>query len=152
MSTPVKKVPIHLQSSQNRLVIRHGKIVNEDGVLEEDVYIEDGIIKQIGKNLIIPGGTRTIDARGKLVLPGGIDPHTHFEFEFMGAKSVDDFYQVDFAFPKPGESILDCFYNYRQKADDKVCCDYALHMCLPHWSEQVKREMEILCKEHGKYI
>ncbi|CAG9760432.1 unnamed protein product [Ceutorhynchus assimilis] len=162
MSTPVKKVPIHLQSSQNRLVIRHGKIVNEDGVLEEDVYIEDGIIKQIGKNLIIPGGTRTIDARGKLVLPGGIDPHTHFEFEFMGAKSVDDFYQgtkaavsggttmiIDFAFPKPGESILDCFYNYRQKADDKVCCDYALHMCLPHWSEQVKREMEILCKEHG---
>ncbi|KAL1493251.1 hypothetical protein ABEB36_011340 [Hypothenemus hampei] len=162
MSTPVKKVPIHLQSSQNRLVIKHGKIVNEDGISEDDVYIEDGIIKQIGKNLIIPGGTRTIDARGKYLLPGGIDPHTHFEFEFMGAKSVDDFYQgtkaavaggttmiIDFAFPKPGESILDCFYNYRQRADDKVCCDYALHMCLPHWSDQVKREMEILCKEHG---
>lgn len=162
MSTPVKKVPIHLQSSQNRLLIRQGKIVNEDGITEEDVYIEDGIIKQIGRNLIIPGGTRTIDARGRYVLPGGIDPHTHFEFEFMGAKSVDDFYQgtkaaiaggttmiIDFAFPKPGESILDCFYNYRQKADDKVCCDYALHVCLPHWSDQVKREMEILCKEHG---
>lgn len=82
-----------LQSSQNRLVIRHGKIVNEDGVSEEDVYIEDGIIKQIGKNLIIPGGSRTIDARGKYILPGGIDPHTHFEFEFMGTVSVDDFYQ-----------------------------------------------------------
>ncbi|XP_050313240.1 dihydropyrimidinase isoform X1 [Anthonomus grandis grandis] len=162
MSTPVKKVPIHLQSSQNRLVIKNGKIVNEDGITEEDVYIEDGIIKEIGKNLIIPGGTRTIDARGKYIIPGGIDPHTHFEFEFMGAKSVDDFYQgtkaaiaggttmiIDFAFPKPGESILDCFYSYRQKADDKVCCDYALHMCLPHWSDQVKREMEILCKEHG---
>ncbi|XP_019760495.1 dihydropyrimidinase isoform X1 [Dendroctonus ponderosae] len=162
MSTPVKKVPIHLQSSQNRLVIRHGKIVNEDGITEDDIYIEDGFIKQIGRNLIIPGGTRTIDARGKYILPGGIDPHTHFEFEFMGSKSVDDFYQgtkaalaggttmiIDFAFPKPGESILDCFYNYRQTADDKVCCDYSLHMCLPHWSEQVKREMEILCKDHG---
>ncbi|XP_076262568.1 collapsin Response Mediator Protein isoform X4 [Rhynchophorus ferrugineus] len=162
MSTPVKKVPIHLQSSQNRLLIRHGQVVNEDGITEEDIYIEDGIIKQIGRNLIIPGGTRTIDARGKYILPGGIDPHTHFEFEFMGAKSVDDFYQgtkaaiaggttmiIDFAFPKPGESILDCYYNYRQKADDKVCCDYSLHMCLPQWSEQVKKEMEILCKEHG---
>ncbi|XP_030756331.1 dihydropyrimidinase isoform X2 [Sitophilus oryzae] len=162
MSTPVKKVPIHLQSSQNRLLIRHGQVVNEDGITEDDVYIEDGIIKQIGRNLIIPGGTRTIDARGKYILPGGIDPHTHFEFEFMGAKSVDDFYQgtkaaisggttmiIDFAFPKPGESILDCFYNYRQKADDKVCCDYALHVCLSHWSEQVKREMELLTKEHG---
>ncbi|XP_066157955.1 dihydropyrimidinase isoform X2 [Euwallacea fornicatus] len=162
MSTPVKKVPIHLQSSQNRLVIRHGQIVNEDGIIDEDVYIEDGIIKQIGKNLIIPGGTRTIDARGKYILPGGIDPHTHFEFDFMGAKSVDDFYQgtkaavaggttmiIDFAFPKPGESILDCFYNYREKADDAVCCDYALHICLPQWSEEVKRDMEKLCKEHG---
>lgn len=68
-------------------------MVNEDEITEDDVYIEDGIIKQLGRNLIIPGGTRVIDARGKYVLPGGIDPHTHFEMEFMGAKSVDDFYQ-----------------------------------------------------------
>lgn len=162
MSTPVKKVPIHLQSAQNRLLIKHGKVVNEDETMEADVYVEDGIIKQVGKNLIIPGGTRVIDARGKYVLPGGIDPHTHFEFEFMGAKSVDDFYQgtkaaiaggttmiIDFAFPKQGESLIDCYYEYRQKADDKVCCDYALHMCLPHWSEQIKRDMEVLCRDHG---
>ena len=68
-------------------------MVNEDEITEDDIYIEDGVIKQLGRNLIIPGGTRVIDARGKYVLPGGIDPHTHFEFEFMGAKSVDDFYQ-----------------------------------------------------------
>lgn len=68
-------------------------MVNEDEITEDDIYIEDGIIKQIGRNLIIPGGTRVIDARGKLVLPGGIDPHTHFELEFMGTRSVDDFYQ-----------------------------------------------------------
>lgn len=82
-----------LKSAQNRLVIKHGKVVNEDEITEDDVYIEDGVIKQIGKNLIIPGGTRVIDARGRYVLPGGIDPHTHFEMEFMGAKTVDDFYQ-----------------------------------------------------------
>lgn len=83
---------ISFQSSQNRLLIKNGTIVNEDGVTDNDVYIEDGIIKRIGKNLIIPGGTRTIDARGKYILPGGIDPHTHFEFDFMGTTSVDDFY------------------------------------------------------------
>lgn len=168
------------QSSQNRLLIKNGKVVNENDIVDDDIYIEDGIIKQIGKNLIIPGGTRVIDARGKYVFPGGIDPHTHFEFEFMGTKSVDDFYNgtkaavaggttmiskwrhffvqnhnrvsffaVDFVFPKKGESLIDAFYEYRQKADGKVCCDYSLHVCLPHWSDQVKKEMEILCKEHG---
>lgn len=75
------------------MLIKNGKTVNEDEIVEQDVYIEDGIIKQLGRNLIIPGGTRVIDARGLLLLPGGIDPHTHFEFEFMGETSVDDFYQ-----------------------------------------------------------
>jgi dihydropyrimidinase len=86
-------INLKLQSAQNRLLIKHGKVVNDDEITEDDIYIEDGIIKQLGRNLIIPGGTRVIDARGKYVLPGGIDPHTHFEFEFMGATSVDDFYQ-----------------------------------------------------------
>lgn len=81
------------QSAQNRLLIKNGRIVNADGMSDGDVYIEEGVIKQLGRNLIIPGGTRVIDARGKLILPGGIDPHTHFEMEFMGAKTADDFYQ-----------------------------------------------------------
>ncbi|XP_065165459.1 dihydropyrimidinase isoform X2 [Atheta coriaria] len=162
MSTPVKKVPIHLQSSQNRLIIKNGKVVNETGILEDDVFIEDGIIKQIGKNLIIPGGTRVIDARGRYILPGGIDPHTHFEFDFMGTRSVDDFYQgtkaaiaggttmiIDFVFPKKGESILDKYHEYRQKADDKVCCDYGLHVCLTSWNDRVRDEMKTLCQQHG---
>lgn len=43
-------------------------------------------------DIVIPGGVRVIDAAGKLVLPGGIDPHTHFQLKFGGAVSVDDFY------------------------------------------------------------
>lgn len=49
--------------------------------------------RQVGENLIIPGGARTIEAAGKLIIPGGIDPHTHMELPFMGTQAIDDFYQ-----------------------------------------------------------
>ena len=68
---PVKKVPLHLQSSQNRLLIKGGEVVNADGTVRADVYVEDRIIKQVGTNLQVPGGTRVIEAAGKLVMPGG---------------------------------------------------------------------------------
>ncbi|KAK7791527.1 hypothetical protein R5R35_008688 [Gryllus longicercus] len=150
------------ESAQNRLMIKNGRVVNDDSIVDGDVYIEDGLIKQLGRNLIIPGGTRIIDARGKLVIPGGIDPHTHLSFEFMGAKSPDDFYQgtkaalaggttmlIDFALPKKGESLIEAYEHWRQLADDRVCCDYGLHVGVTWWSEKVKEEMAVLCKEHG---
>ncbi|XP_066996811.1 dihydropyrimidinase isoform X2 [Anabrus simplex] len=150
------------ESAQNRLLIKNGRVVNEDGIVDGDVYIEEGVIKQLGRNLIIPGGTRIIDARGKYVMPGGIDPHTHLDFEMMGAKTADDFYQgtkaalaggttmiIDFAIPKKGESLIEAYENTRRLADEKVCCDYGLHVGVTWWSDKVKEEMELLCKEHG---
>ncbi|KAG7297019.1 hypothetical protein JYU34_019945 [Plutella xylostella] len=161
-SAPVKKVPIHLQSSQNRLLIKNGKIVNDDGMEDGDVYIEDGVIKQVGRNLIIPGGTRVIDATGKLVMPGGVDPHTHLELEMMGAKTADDFYKgtraavaggtttvIDFVLPNKGQSLIEAYNNWREKADSKVCCDYALHVGVTWWSSSVKKDMEQLAAEMG---
>ena len=79
MTTPVKKVPIHLQSAQNRLIIKNGTVVNDDGAQQIDVYIEDMKIKQMGNHLIIPGGTRVVDASGKFVIPGGVDANVHLE-------------------------------------------------------------------------
>ena len=99
MTTPVKKVPIHLQSAQNRLIIKNGDVVNEDGIEQVDIYIEDCIIKQVGNHLIIPGGTRVIDASGKMVLPGGIDCSVHLQTPTKTASdvtetmSIDNFYQ-----------------------------------------------------------
>ena len=60
----MKKVPMHLQSSQNRILIRGGTVVNAHGSEKADVYVEDRLIKQVGINLDIPGGTRIIDATG----------------------------------------------------------------------------------------
>uniref|UniRef100_A0A8D3D0A3 Dihydropyrimidinase like 5b n=1 Tax=Scophthalmus maximus TaxID=52904 RepID=A0A8D3D0A3_SCOMX len=75
-----------------RILIKGGKVVNDDFTHEADVYIENGIIQQVGKELMIPGGAKVIDASGKLVLPGGIDTSVHLQQTFMNASIQDDFY------------------------------------------------------------
>uniref|UniRef100_A0A183TGQ2 dihydropyrimidinase n=3 Tax=Schistocephalus solidus TaxID=70667 RepID=A0A183TGQ2_SCHSO len=162
VSVGAGKLPLHLQSAQNRLHLKGGTVVNDDRKFVADIYIEDGVIKQVGTNLSIPGGVRTVDVRGKLVMPGGIDTHTHMEMPFMGTHSSDDFYSgtkaalaggttmiIDFVCPARGSSILEAYEQYREKADSKVCCDYALHVIVPHFDEKLSNEMEVLTKEKG---
>uniref|UniRef100_A0A3B3VYY1 Dihydropyrimidinase n=1 Tax=Poecilia latipinna TaxID=48699 RepID=A0A3B3VYY1_9TELE len=76
----------------SRILIKGGKVVNEDCSVISDVYIENGKIVEVGPNLQIPAGVRVINATDKLVIPGGIDTHTHMELAFMGTKAVDDFH------------------------------------------------------------
>ncbi|XP_054740405.1 dihydropyrimidinase isoform X2 [Anastrepha obliqua] len=161
---PVKKVPIHLQSSQNRIYIKNGHIVNHDKSFKADIYIEDGIIKFVGpaSEIVVPGGVRIVDASNKLVLPGGIDPHTHMQLKFGGCVAVDDFYHgtkaavaggtttiIDFVLPNKGESLVEAYDKWRAWADPKVCCDYALHVGITWWSKSVSEEMKIMCEELG---
>lgn len=169
MTSPPKKVPIHLQSSQNRLLIKNGRIVNDDSIFDADIFIENGIIAQIGHNLVVPGGVRIIDARATVqnevnyILPGGIDTHTHLQSEFMNAKTVDDYYNgtraaiaggttsvINFALTsKQSPSLLEAYERERKLADDQVCCDYALHVVVSDWVEN-KTEQEI-AKLVGEY-
>ncbi|XP_042166193.1 dihydropyrimidinase isoform X2 [Oncorhynchus tshawytscha] len=148
--------------NQSRILIKGGKIVNEDCSISSDVYIEDGRIKEVGLNLQIPAGVTVIDATDKLVIPGGIDTHTHMELAFMGTKAVDDFHIgtkaalaggttmiLDFVIPQRGTSLLEAYDRWRVTADAKVCCDYSLHVAVTWWSDKVKKEMETLAKEKG---
>ncbi|KAK2095418.1 hypothetical protein P7K49_026834, partial [Saguinus oedipus] len=79
------------------LLIRGGRVVNDDFSEVTDVLVEDGVVRALGRDLLPPGGSpsglRVLDAAGKLVLPGGIDTHTHMQFPFMGSQSIDDFHQ-----------------------------------------------------------
>ena len=119
-----KKIIMHVQSAQNRILIKNGLVVNSDLSQYADVYIEDSVVKQVGNYLIIPGGTRVIDALGKLVIPGGIDPNVHFQMPVANAKCqqqqlLDDFYSgskaalaggtttiIDTIMPDKGESLV----------------------------------------------
>ncbi|XP_041761490.1 dihydropyrimidinase isoform X2 [Anopheles merus] len=163
-SMELANAPNDEESAQNRLYIKRGHVVNHDGMQQADVYIEDGTVRYVGSgaDFVVPGGCRTIDATGKLVMPGGIDPHTHFQLEFGGTVSVDDFYKgtkaavaggtttiLDFVLPKKGESLLEAYDAWRARADPKVVCDYGLHVGITWWSKSVRDEMRILCQERG---
>uniref|UniRef100_A0A8C5I9X9 Dihydropyrimidinase-related protein 5-like n=1 Tax=Gouania willdenowi TaxID=441366 RepID=A0A8C5I9X9_GOUWI len=145
-----------------RILIKGGKVVNDDFTQEADVYIENGIIQQVGKELMIPGGAKVIDASGKLVLPGGIDTSVHLQQSFMNASIQDDFYSgtkaalmggttmvMALVLPEQHCSLLDAYEQCRALADAKTCCDYALHVGVTWWGPKVHSEMETLVREHG---
>lgn len=145
-----------------RLIIKGGKVVNDDCSQHHDIYIEDGTIKMMGNNLVIPGGARVIDAKGKLIMPGGIDASTHLNPAPFSIPSADDFYSgtkgalaggttmiFDYVVPEVNQSLVEAFTKCHETAAEKVCCDFALHVCLTWWSDKVSQEMEVLVKEKG---
>lgn len=137
--------------------------MNADGQFEADVLIEDGLIKSIGKDLksVSSSDAIIIDARGKFVMPGGIDPHTHLSMPFMAQETCDDFfsghaaalaggttYHIDFALPVEGD-LLKGYERWRAKAAHNALMDYSFHMGVTSWSDKVGDQMMKLAEDHG---
>eukprot|EP01125_Pyxidicula_operculata_P021812 TRINITY_DN8661_c0_g1_i1.p1 TRINITY_DN8661_c0_g1~~TRINITY_DN8661_c0_g1_i1.p1 ORF type:complete len:493 (-),score=129.52 TRINITY_DN8661_c0_g1_i1:78-1556(-) len=143
------------------LLLKGGKVVNADFSVEADVLIENGKIVKVESNITPPNGCQVIDVTGKVLVPGGIDPHTHFHLPFMGTTAVDHFFGgtraaiaggtttvIDFVIPSPGESLIKAYDTWRGWAEESVC-DYGFHVAITWWSDQVREDMGILARERG---
>ncbi len=73
------------------VLIQGGTVVTAEHSVRADVLVQDGTIVAVGPDIDAPSGARTIDAGGCLVMPGGIDPHTHMQLPFMGTVASEDF-------------------------------------------------------------
>ncbi|KAK2983395.1 hypothetical protein RJ640_016019 [Escallonia rubra] len=148
------------RSSSSKILIKGGTVVNAHHQEVADVYVEDGIIVAVKPNIKVSDDVTVLDATGKLVMPGGIDPHTHFAMECLGIESIDDFYSgqaaalaggttmhIDFVIPVDG-SLSAGLEAYVEKAKNS-CMDYGFHMVITKWDDVVEREMEIMVKEKG---
>jgi dihydropyrimidinase len=124
--------------------------VNHDSIQTNvDIYIDEGKIKFIGSpaDFAMPGGVRVIDVQGKYVLPGGVDPNTFFDGESCGVKSADSFYSgtkaavaggttccINLIVPQKGESLIESFNAWREKANDKAVADYAFRVAITRFA------------------
>ncbi len=142
-------------------LIRGGTVVTADRQWRADVLVSGERVAAVAESIQAPAGARVIDAGGALVMPGGIDPHTHMELPFMGTVSADDFFTgtaaaaaggttmiIDFVIPAPQESLLAAFETWRGRAA-KAAADYGFHMAITWWSDQVHAEMGTLAAQHG---
>jgi dihydropyrimidinase len=144
-----------------RTLITNGTVVTHAGRSVADVLIDGGVVVGIAA----PGSHewtagRVIDATGKLLLPGGVDVHTHMELPFGGTYASDDFETgtraaawggtttiVDFAVQTIGEPMMDGYEAWRRKADGRCAVDYGFHMIVSDVNEQSLKEMDMLMGE-----
>jgi dihydropyrimidinase len=143
------------------LLIKNGLVVT--GATEEtgDVLCRDGLIRQIGKNLEAAGETEIIDAAGKIVIPGGVDVHTHLNLDLGAVTAADDFYTgtvaaawggtttiVDhIAFGPPGCPLDYQIRKYHDFARGRAVIDYSFHGVIQHVNDQILDQMGKLAQE-----
>src|SRR3954469_11594116 len=123
------------------LLIKNGEIVTGDSRYIADIWCEDETITAIGQNLAAPAGAEVIDAAGKYVFPGFIDPHTHIYLPFMGTYAKDDYTSasqaaliggtttiIEMICPSRKEEPLQAFELWKGKGEGKSACDFTFHM------------------------
>jgi dihydropyrimidinase len=124
------------------VLIKGGRVITAADDYVGDVYVEDERISLIGESLDVQAD-RTIDAAGKYVLPGLVDPHTHLDMPFGGTITADDFESghisaafggttthVDFCIQPPGSSFADALEQWHAKREGKALIDNGFHIAV----------------------
>ena len=134
------------------ILIQGGTLVTASETYQADILIDGEIIAAIGHNLPV-GNAQVVDASGKMVLPGGVDAHTHFNLPMMGTVTSDDHYSghkaaafggttttIDFV-PQEAGSLEANIQAWHERADPLAAIDYGFHMNITRWDSDTAREL-----------
>jgi len=138
------------------VLIKNGRVITAVDDYLADIFIKNETVTLIGENLEIEAD-EVIDASGKYLFPGGLDPHTHLDMPFGGTTSADDFETgtlaaahggtttlIDFAIQSKGHSTLEALDTWHAKADGKTAIDYGFHMIVTDLEDNRVHEMKML--------
>ncbi|MCA0235530.1 MAG: dihydropyrimidinase [Bacteroidetes bacterium] len=143
------------------ILIKNGRVANASEEFQADIFIEGEHIVAIGANLPYKA-EKVIDATGKVVVPGGIDPHVHLDMPFMGTFSSDDYETgtraalfggttmvIDFILQTQGDSLYNALRVWQQKSVGKAIADYSYHMAVTDFNEQTAAEVVQMIEREG---
>lgn len=143
-----------------KYLLKNGTLVSGAGTEQKDILIGGEKIVKIAPH-IEEEGAEEINVEGKLLFPGFIDGHTHFDLEVAGTVTADDFETgtraailggttlvIDFASQdKGGHTLKEGLEKWHKKADGKCSCDYSFHMSIVEWNEETEKEIQDMIEE-----
>jgi dihydropyrimidinase len=147
------------------LLVRNGRIVTADSDFTGDIFCEGETITRIGKNLEAPPDAEVIDATGKLVFPGFIDPHVHIYLPFMGTLSKDTYETgskaalvggtttlIEMCCPARSDDTLGGFELWMKQAVGKSACDFTFHMGVTKFDATTEAQLrEIVARGNSSF-
>src|SRR3954468_15922121 len=141
------------------LLIKNGEIVTADSRTTADIWCEGETIPRIGQNLPAPAGATVIDAAGKYVFPGFIDPHVHIYLPFMGTYAKDTYETaskaalvggtttlIEMVCPSRTEEPLEAFELWKSKGEGKSACDFTFHMGVSRFDDSAQSQLREIVK------
>jgi dihydropyrimidinase len=143
------------------VLIKNGRIITAADDYTADIFIEGETISAIGKNLPVKAD-KEMDAAGKLIFPGGIDPHVHLDMPFMGTFSSDSYETgtraalyggttmvIDFVLQTQGKSLQHALTGWKSRSDNNCVGDYSFHMAVTDFNDETKKEIKHFIEEEG---
>jgi dihydropyrimidinase len=142
------------------LLVKGGEIVTAESRLKADIYVEDETITRIAEDLGAPPGVEVIDATGKLIFPGFIDPHVHIHLPFMATFAKDTHRTasaaaliggtttfIEMCCPSRDEDTMDGYRTWKQKAEGNSACDYSFHIAVTRYDAGTEAQLREIVQD-----